>query len=125
MSFKCTNTATLQLQEIRGTMPTRAILLHRWREHSSPDDESQSIQEIVFSDLHSSVGLASLNHPPLASSQRKLLSACDQARIACIRWLWADTACIDKSSSIDSANVPYRWYRRAEICSANLGDVAS
>jgi hypothetical protein len=43
-----------------------------------------------------------------------------------IKWLWIDTCCIDKESSLEVATAirsMFRWYMKAEVCLAYLDDV--
>ncbi|KAK3641344.1 hypothetical protein LTR56_011372 [Elasticomyces elasticus] len=48
--------------------------------------------------------------------------------LAPIRWLWIDTACINKESAAElseAINSMFEWYRGAQICLAYLADVNS
>jgi hypothetical protein len=84
--------------------------------------------------------LPSLNHAStwptdpstLASSQQlplglhKILHACLRARADSLPYLWADTVCIDKTSSAElseAINSMYAWYCDSAICYAFLSDV--
>ncbi|KPI40375.1 Vegetative incompatibility protein HET-E-1 [Cyphellophora attinorum] len=58
---------------------------------------------------------------------RKIISACIQAIVDDVGWIWIDTVCIDKSSSAElqeAINSMYGWYERSRICYAFLDDVS-
>lgn len=43
-----------------------------------------------------------------------------------VTWLWMDTCCIDKSSTVEetrSINLMFEWYRKATVCYTYLNDV--
>lgn len=57
----------------------------------------------------------------------KIKGACKQARHDDIDWLWADTNCIDKTSSAElseAINSMFQWYAKSAVCYAYLSDVA-
>ncbi|TBU57934.1 hypothetical protein BD310DRAFT_928305 [Dichomitus squalens] len=56
----------------------------------------------------------------------KIRRACEAARNEGVRYMWIDSACIDKTSSSElseSINSMYIWYRDAVVCYAFLADV--
>lgn len=94
-----------------------AILSHRWVG-----------QEITFDQLADHIDdlkrapEKSLFTPQLA----KIRGACDRAREQGIRWMWIDTCCINKASTVEeteSINSMFRWYRDAKVCITYLFDV--
>jgi len=122
------NTATLKIEDFPGRkIPRYAILSHTWAEG-----------ELTFQDWIYTQG----QDPPRWGWSRtpdeidavksargyvKVVGACEYARTrkAC-QWLWADTVCIDKTSSAElseAINSMFEWYRQAEVCLAFLADV--
>jgi len=104
------NSQTGALEDFIGTSPPYAILSHTWEE-----------EEVVFGDL---------NNPGIDHTAKKgwykIKKACEQARQDCLDYLWADTLCIDKSSSAElseAINSMYRWYGASSICYAYLSDI--
>lgn len=56
----------------------------------------------------------------------KIKNACEQARKDGYDYLWADTVCIDKSSSAElseAINSMFAWYAESAICYVYLLDV--
>ncbi|KAK5637295.1 hypothetical protein RRF57_013007 [Xylaria bambusicola] len=56
----------------------------------------------------------------------KILKACLLARKDGLKFLWADTNCIEKTSSAElseAINSMYAWYRSSAVCYAYLSDV--
>lgn len=121
------NTQTLHLDEFYGAaVPPYAILSHTW-----------TAEELNFQDwlyVHR-------QNPPrwgwvhledevtkikAQEGYRKIRKACEWAGGHGCYWLWADTVCIDKTSSAElseAINSMYDWYSRAVICYAFLEDV--
>lgn len=104
------NVWTLELEEFYGDqVPKYAILSHTWG-HG----------EVTFQDW---------KDPNVASRKpgyAKILGACRQAIGDSLDYLWADTNCIDKTSSAElseAINSMFAWYRDAVICYAFLIDV--
>ena len=88
------------------------ILSHVWGE------SEQSFQDIQALRRHS-VGLEG------ASS--KIRNFCTFARHRGYEWCWADTCCIDKTSSAElseAINSMFQWYQSASLCVAFLADVS-
>ncbi|PGH07613.1 hypothetical protein GX51_01621 [Blastomyces parvus] len=103
------NAKTHQLEEFPDDcIPPYAILSHRWQ-----------ADEVIFRELEAS--------PEFTGPRfRKLFDTCAQAFGNGIDYVWADTCCIDKSSSAElseSINSMYEWYRCAEVCYVYLNDV--
>ncbi|KAI1112253.1 heterokaryon incompatibility protein-domain-containing protein [Nemania sp. NC0429] len=106
------NTTTLELKEFFGKdIPQYAILSHVW------GAEEVSYQE--WAARESSVVRSK-------SGYLKIVDACKQAVRDDLGWLWADTNCIDKTSSAElteAINSMFRWYADSKICYAYLYDV--
>ena len=57
---------------------------------------------------------------------KKIIGARKQAIEDDLDWIWIDTPCIDKSSSVElseAINSMYRWYQNAEVCYVYLSDL--
>ncbi|KAI0006566.1 heterokaryon incompatibility protein-domain-containing protein [Xylariaceae sp. FL0662B] len=92
-------------------IPPYAILSHTWC-----DDEVsfQDWQYLPWPEVQKKEGY------------RKIEYCCQQASKEGLEWVWADTCCIDKTSSAElteSINSMFRWYRNAAVCYAFLADV--
>lgn len=100
---------TIELREFsENVVPPYAILSHTW------DDGEVSFQDMI-------TGLATEKPGYL-----KIKYSCKQARNDKLDFVWADTACIDKTSSAElseAINSMYTWYARAEVCYAYLSDL--
>lgn len=106
------NTATLELAEFHGDkIPQKyAILSHTW------EKEEVSFQEW----LEMKEGTRE------KAGFHKIEMACQQAKKDGLAYLWADTNCIDKSSSAElseAINSMFSWYKSATVCYAYLCDV--
>lgn len=107
------DTTTLRLREFVGdSVPPYAILSHTWNEG-----------EITFQEMR---------RPTSAIRQKpgylKVVACAKVARSNGFHYLWADTCCIDKSSSAElqeAINSMFKWYADAEVCYAYLVDVHS
>ena len=87
----------------------QAILSHVWE-----DDE------LTYADLHEH------EHADLALDSPKIRGAQRQAAKDNLKYLWADTCCIDKSSSAElgeAINSMHRWYQEAQVCYVYLADL--
>ncbi|KAK6434327.1 hypothetical protein LTR95_009492 [Oleoguttula sp. CCFEE 5521] len=102
----------LELIEKWGVdIPTYAILSHTWSKN--PDDE------VLFADVLNGV---STTKPAYS----KLEQAMKRAMLDGFGWLWIDTCCINKSSSVElseAINSMYSYYKNAQKCYAYLVDV--
>lgn len=88
--------------------PRYAVLSHRWTK-----------DEVIFADLESK------NFRP-TSCLDKFWGSLHQARSDGLKFVWIDTCCINKDSSVElseAINSMYRWYRSAECCYVYLADV--
>ncbi|KAK4216298.1 heterokaryon incompatibility protein-domain-containing protein [Rhypophila decipiens] len=123
------DTKTLHIQEFTGPkVPRYAILSHTW------GDQELTYQDWLYVHEQSPKRWGWVQLPEeiqrLKSTDGyvKVLKACEYARQhnSNCQWLWADTVCIDKSSSAElseAINSMFEWYRRAEVCYALLVDV--
>jgi hypothetical protein len=103
------NTTTLNLEHFVAKPPPYAILSHRW-----------GAEETSFQEWRDG------NRDETKSGVRKLRDACAIARCDSFAYLWADTACIEKTSSTElseAINSMFRYYKRSERCYAYLDDV--
>ncbi|USW53813.1 Putative heterokaryon incompatibility [Septoria linicola] len=96
----------LILETAYGENNVYAILSHRWL----PIDE----QEVRYADIVD-------QKPDLEAKQgwNELQWCRQQATADGLAHVWADTACIDKTSSqelTESINSMYQWYTEADVC---------
>ncbi|KFY77505.1 hypothetical protein V499_03135 [Pseudogymnoascus sp. VKM F-103] len=103
------NTTTLGMEIFfDGHEPPYAVLSHRWQ------DGEVSLQEMQNGTAVERPGYV------------KIVQACALAARDRLGYAWADTCCIDKTSSAElsvAINSMYRWYREAVVCYAFLSDV--
>src|ERR1700761_8210449 len=81
-------------------VPSYAILSHTWRTDGG---------EVTYKDVLDGIATSRLGY-------EKIQFCREQVPRHGLRYFWADTCCIDKSSSAElqeSINLMYRWYRRA------------
>lgn len=100
------------IQEWGENVPPYAILSHRWSD--VPDDE------VLFADVQNGTS----ESKPAFSKVKK---AMNQAKLHGYGFLWIDTCCIDKNSSVElseAINSMYSYYEHAGICYAFLSDVS-
>ncbi|KAF2656255.1 HET-domain-containing protein [Lophiostoma macrostomum CBS 122681] len=91
-------------------IPPYAILSHTW----GADEDEVSFKDLVQGKGKKKAGF------------RKLIYCAQQAVQDGMRFFWADTCCIDKSSSAElseAINSMFKWYLDSQICYAYLGDV--
>ena len=108
-----TNTASdqrLELSEFhsRNCSPY-AILSHTW-----------SGDEVLFSDVGAETASQKKGFP-------KLMYSTNQARKHGLEYVWVDTCCINKNSSVElseAINAMFSWYQNATRCYAYLEDVS-
>jgi hypothetical protein len=108
------NTKTLNVEEFRAvaSAPEYAILSHLWGE----DEPTYALWNRRLTRLRRA------RQPGFA----KVLASCKRARRDGIAYLWADTVCIDKSSSAElseAINSMFAWYEKAKVCYVHLADV--
>ncbi|OJD28977.1 het domain-containing protein [Diplodia corticola] len=107
------NTSTLTLHYFPADPPPYAILSHTW------GDQEVTFQEWLAKDRDQAI--------QMKSGFLKVESFCGKAAEAGYQWAWADTCCIDKSSSAElseSINSMFRWYRSSCACFVYLSDVS-
>ncbi|KAJ9661385.1 hypothetical protein H2198_001953 [Neophaeococcomyces mojaviensis] len=111
--IRLVDTGTLALHEVEDSdQPdyTYMILSHRW----------SGTGEVSYDDLSSS-------HFDLSTPRfKKLVGFCSPARSHGYRYVWVDTCCINKNSTVDvqqAINSMYRWYKESKVCVAYLEDV--
>src|SRR4051794_24627168 len=95
-----------------GKPPPYAILSHRW----GTDKEEVSFRQ--WNKDHSKV--------ETRAGYDKIISACRQARKDGLQYLWADTNCIDKTSSAElseAINSMYQYYAEAQVCYTYMQDI--
>lgn len=104
------NTQTMQFKQFYDAkVPEYVILSHRWEEAG----------EVEFADFVN-----------LTVAQRKAVPKvgqfCHLARAHRWPWVWIDTCCIDKRSTVElteAINSMYRWYKQARRCYVYFNDV--
>lgn len=107
------NTQTCRLQRFfdHSQLPQYATLSHCW----GPD-------EVTFEDMQR------VDEVPRNPGYAKLRRACQTAQDQGLEWLWADTVCIDRSSTAaltEAVNSSFRWYQQSQICLVYLDDFES
>ncbi|EIW77423.1 HET-domain-containing protein, partial [Coniophora puteana RWD-64-598 SS2] len=98
-----------------------AILSHRWGEAEATYTEYITSQE-RFSSTSKPIQQAT------TLGYIKLLKFFDAASVQDIEFAWADTCCIDKSSSteLDEAiRSMFRWYKNSALCIVHLAQTTS
>ncbi|KAI7211857.1 hypothetical protein KC333_g7446 [Hortaea werneckii] len=105
---------TLQLIQVWGEdIPPFAVLSHTWSR--DPDDE------VLFADIKDGTAATKPAH-------KKVQDAIKMAMLDGYGYLWIDTCCIDKTSSVElseAINSMYSYYAAAQKCYAFLEDVGS
>ena len=97
-----------------------AILSHTW------DGKEQTLQEVREIGERCKRTRAYPREDDQLSP--KICEFCRLAEKHGYRWAWADSCCIDKTSSSElseAINSMYQWYSDAEVCLAYLADVPS
>ncbi|RSL41511.1 hypothetical protein CEP53_012712 [Fusarium sp. AF-6] len=106
-------TETLDVESFTGPeFPRYAILSHTWTD----DEPTLADAQAGLLTAGSSAGC------------RKVRDFCTLARQDGILYAWADTCCIDKTSSselTESINSMFRWYTSADTCYVYLADLES
>ncbi|KAH8674235.1 heterokaryon incompatibility protein-domain-containing protein [Xylariales sp. PMI_506] len=105
------DTSTGHLAEFSSSPPRYAILSHTW-----------DIEEITFQDL------CSQNPCNSKKGYDKLKNFIELAKKSRHQYVWADTCCIDKTSSAElseAINSMFQWYRKATVCFVYLSDVST
>ena len=116
-----TSNAVLTLFDSLEAIPgPYAILSHTW----DRDTPEQTFQELRWQNIHVS-GVYQSNPRDLVRSP-KIRNFCAFAETEGYAWAWADTCCIDRTSSADISEAivsMYTYYSRAAVCYAYLSDV--
>lgn len=115
MSMRLLNVYSLESQNFRSGVPKYAIASHRW---SGADNGEASLKDVRN-------GL-----DPSKRGHQKVLGFAEYIRknLPSIEWLWMDTCCIDKESTMEKStaiNSLLRWYQNAEACFAYMADVGA
>ncbi|KAI1260946.1 heterokaryon incompatibility protein-domain-containing protein [Xylariaceae sp. FL1019] len=104
------NTRTFTVHEFAGDSDKDyAILSHTWGH-----------DECLFQDM------GDIEHCERRQGFRKIRYCCEQAVRDGLDWVWADSCCIDKTSTAElseAINSMFRWYRQAIVCYVFLSDV--
>ncbi|KAM7209956.1 Heterokaryon incompatibility protein (HET) domain containing protein [Rhypophila decipiens] len=111
------NTASLQLTEFFSDIPSYAILSHTW------GSEEITFQDLSETHLHPNSSLSATTRN--RKGYRKIVDFCNKTRADDFDWAWADTCCIDKSSSSElseAINSMYKWYSKSSVCYVYLED---
>ena len=109
------NCRTKKLTEfVEAAIPRYAILSHTWED-----------EEVLFHDVASD----NAEYKAEYKAKRgwyKIEKSCEQALRDGLDYIWADTLCIDKSSSAElseAINSMFTWYRSSATCYAFLSDL--
>jgi hypothetical protein len=98
---------------LEADAPPYAILSHTW---------GNSEDELSFQDM------VNISHHRHKMGFHKIRSFCARARQDGYQYAWADTVCIDKSSSAElseAINSMYKWYSKSAVCYVFLEDLPS
>ncbi|PWY94234.1 HET-domain-containing protein [Aspergillus sclerotioniger CBS 115572] len=110
------NVRTYRLKEyFDSEIPDYAILSHTWGR-----------DEVTFQDIQAFARSGYQNQVPDKEGFRKIRYACQQAARDNLEYVWVDTCCIDRSSSVElleAINSMYQWYLRSSKCYVYLTDV--
>ena len=96
---------------LEADAPPFAILSHTW---------GDAEEELSFQDM------ADLSHHKHKKGFEKIRSFCAQAKREGYEYAWADTVCIDQTSSAElseAINSMYRWYSISAVCFVFLEDL--
>lgn len=119
MGIRLLDTSSLCLKAFEpGRAPTYAILSHLWDE-----------EEVLFHDINGHNTLSSVPSTSTAATKNGFVKVRESARIAReqgYRYIWIDTCCIDKKSSVElseAINTMFLWYQLSEVCLVFMNDV--
>jgi len=90
-----------------------AVLSHAW-----------GSAEVIYSDLESGATLDQLGSKK--EGKAKLLGSVNAAKELGLKYIWADTCCIDKANYTELAESIAsmgQWYMNADVCVVYLGDI--
>ncbi|KAI1462845.1 heterokaryon incompatibility protein-domain-containing protein [Annulohypoxylon moriforme] len=105
------NVHDMVINEYQQDIPPYAILSHTW------SDEEVSYVDFVEGKEKS--------YP---KAYEKIVGCCKQAIYDGLEYVWIDTCCIDKRSSVElseAINSMFNWYQDATVCYAYLEDISS
>ncbi|SCO92242.1 related to beta transducin-like protein [Fusarium oxysporum] len=109
--MRLVNTETIQLEFLNDdNVPEYAILSHTWEQ-----------EEVLFQDMGRDTAKSKKGYA-------KLESCCRVARENGFEYIWDDTCCIDKTSSVElseAINSTYWYYQEASICYVYLADIST
>jgi hypothetical protein len=141
---------TLHLEEFYEPAPKYAILSHRWggeeinfqqwqtwlvqvkrrQARSQAMSLLSQAQQDLVRQFQQALGLddadAFATEIEEKAGYKKIIAACEMARGFNLRYLWADTICIDKTSSAElseAINSMFRYYQQSSKCFVYLEDV--
>lgn len=112
------HTATIKVVDFVGEPPPYTILSHMWEEEEVTLQELQKLQEPQGLQRYD-------NGTKQKKGYVKLQKACELTAQEGFNYVWVDTCCIDKTSSVElseAINSMYRWYQESGICFAFLSD---
>jgi hypothetical protein len=118
MRFINSHTLNLELATTEESkLQPYVILSHTWGE-----------DEISFQEMSSIVHLEQEHDSRQRAAYIKIQGCCEQAVKDGFDYVWIDTCCIDKKSSLEfseAINSMYQWYQQADVCYVYLSDVDS
>ncbi|KIN93618.1 hypothetical protein M404DRAFT_35924 [Pisolithus tinctorius Marx 270] len=98
-----------------------AILSHCWgvAENGEKEVSFQEMEQLMI------MNEEKRNEIRRRTGYKKIIDTCKQAQKDGLEWVWVDTCCIDKKSSLElseAINSMYRWYANAKQCYAYIHD---
>lgn len=83
---------------------------------------------MIFSDIASDTSILRDDVKDESGRTAKIRDSCRKVAEEGFQYIWIDTCCIDKSSSVElpeAINSMYSWYKAAKRCYATLADVSA
>lgn len=131
------NVYTLDMEEyFDSNVPDYAILSHTWGQEELSLREWTMVTQSRKLDpgwlpesvgtLSHFLGISSLQEIEKKSGYSKIIACCEQAKRDNLHYAWADTCCIDKTSSAElseAINSMFEWYKSSNVCYAYFSDV--
>ncbi|KAI6041036.1 heterokaryon incompatibility protein-domain-containing protein [Pisolithus marmoratus] len=98
-----------------------AILSHCW------GVEKEGKQEVLFGDMKQLLIMSNEERKEIrrCTGYKKIIDTCRRAQEDCLEWVWINTCCINKESSVElseAINSMYKWYANAKQCYTYLHD---
>lgn len=118
--MKLLDCLTKQIEEFVQDVPAYAILSHTW--------EAGELTFALISQAKDALRKGKPCDVTKRQGWRKINWACEQAMKDNIYYVWVDTVCIDKTSSVElseAINSMYAYYRKAVVCYVYLFDVCN